>query len=426
MAIKFRGLLAETPGLLEILMNRKNLFALILCCTIASPLSFADFRYQETSRITGGAMVGMMKFAGAFSKDAKRATEPTTSTVLVKGNRMAHINPNTSEIIDLDKGTITRIDHQKKQYSVVTFQEMKRQMEEARKKAEQQAKEKQSERQQDGTEASTAQMNFTVNVRNTGAAKNVAGLDTRQSILSMMLEGTSKQSGQKGALAFTNDMWMAPEITGYGEVRDFNQKMALKMGVIFGDTFRPAMAAMQSGSAEGMAEMVKEMSKLNGVPVLQVMRMGTTANGQPLPAASTHGNRRNRGSSKGFCTVQKFSFILDEVATEAGKTFAIVIDEAHSSQGGKPSAVMSEALSAQPGDDSGPDPEDIVNDALEKRMAARKMLTNPSYFAFTATPKNRTLEMFGEALADVEGKVKHRPFHTYTISVRSNGHGNYC
>ena len=116
-------------------------------------------------------------------------------------------------------------------------------------------------------------------------------------------------------------------------------------------------------------------------------------------------------------TVQKFPFILDEIATEGGKRFAIVIDEAHSSQGGKTSAAMSEALG---GDDKGeeelPDPEDTVNAALEKRIAARKMLTNASYFAFTATPKNKTLEMFGEALpADAEGRVKHRPFHSYTM-----------
>ncbi len=121
--------------------------------------------------------------------------------------------------------------------------------------------------------------------------------------------------------------------------------------------------------------------------------------------------------------VQKFPFILDEIALDAGKTFAIVIDEAHSSQGGRTSAAMSQALgddakavAGDDGDDSGPDPEDTVNEALEKRMAARKMLTNASYFAFTATPKNKTLEMFGGALpADAEGKVKHRPFHGYTM-----------
>ena len=129
-------------------------------------------------------------------------------------------------------------------------------------------------------------------------------------------------------------------------------------------------------------------------------------------------------------TVQKFPFILDEIASEAGKSFAILIDEAHSSQGGKTSAAMSEALggraaanaaAATDADDSGPDPEDTVNEALERRMASRKMLSNASYFAFTATPKNKTLEMFGEPLpADGEGKIRHRPFHCYTMKQASD------
>lgn len=117
-------------------------------------------------------------------------------------------------------------------------------------------------------------------------------------------------------------------------------------------------------------------------------------------------------------TVQKFPFILDEIATEGGKTFAIVIDEAHSSQGGRTSAAMSQALGtpAEADGEEGPDPEDTVNEALERRMAGRKMLKNASYFAFTATPKNKTLEMFGEALPpDAQGKVRHRPFHSYTM-----------
>src|ERR1019366_6425558 len=108
--------------------------------------------------------------------------------------------------------------------------------------------------------------------------------------------------------------------------------------------------------------------------------------------------------------------ILDEIGTEGTKTFAIIIDEAHSSQGGKTSAAMSQALGGSADTDEEVDPEDTDNAALEKRMAARKMLRNASYFAFTATPKNKTLEMFGEALPpDAEGKVKHRPFHSYTM-----------
>jgi type I restriction enzyme R subunit len=148
---------------------------------------------------------------------------------------------------------------------------------------------------------------------------------------------------------------------------------------------------------------------------------------QFMQVSATVGHAEHSGDLRKFIeegkkiivsTVQKFPFILDEIATEAGKTFAILIDEAHSSQGGKTSAAVSQALGgqAEDDDDERPDPEDTVNEALAKRMAARKLLTNASYFAFTATPKNKTLEMFGEPLPpDAEGKVKHRPFHCYTM-----------
>lgn len=106
-------------------------------------------------------------------------------------------------------------------------------------------------------------------------------------------------------------------------------------------------------------------------------------------------------------TVQKFPFILDEIGKEhKGRTFAIIIDEAHSSQGGRTAAAMNEALA---------DPEDTVNDALQKRMEAKKMLKNASYFAFTATPKNKTLEIFGEPVPGAGGIVQHYPFHSYTM-----------
>ena len=120
-------------------------------------------------------------------------------------------------------------------------------------------------------------------------------------------------------------------------------------------------------------------------------------------------------------TVQKFPHVLEEIGAVANKNFAIVIDEAHSGQGGKTSAAMGKtlgggAVTAEADEEEERDAEDVVNAALEARMAARKMLTNASYFAFTATPKNKTLEMFGEPLpADADGKVKHRPFHNYSM-----------
>lgn len=110
-------------------------------------------------------------------------------------------------------------------------------------------------------------------------------------------------------------------------------------------------------------------------------------------------------------TVQKFPFILDEIGNaQRGRKFAIIIDEAHSSQGGKTSAAISMALSLSGTEDNDETTEDTVNRIME----SRKLLPNASYFAFTATPKNKTLEIFGEAWPE-GGQSKHRPFHSYTM-----------
>ena len=111
-------------------------------------------------------------------------------------------------------------------------------------------------------------------------------------------------------------------------------------------------------------------------------------------------------------TIQKFPFVYEEIATDqAGRRFAIIIDEAHSSQGGRTSAKMSMALSGTATEEA---PE-TFEDKINKIMEGRKMLANASYFAFTATPKNKTLEIFGEPVPAAEGKVRHVAFHSYTM-----------
>jgi type I restriction enzyme R subunit len=111
-------------------------------------------------------------------------------------------------------------------------------------------------------------------------------------------------------------------------------------------------------------------------------------------------------------TVQKFSFILDEIGSEhRDRRFAIIIDEAHSSQGGRTSAALSVALSGS----SAEEDDGTVEDAINRLMEAKKLLPNASYFAFTATPKNKTLEIFGDPEPQADGTVRHRPFHSYTM-----------
>ena len=106
-------------------------------------------------------------------------------------------------------------------------------------------------------------------------------------------------------------------------------------------------------------------------------------------------------------TIQKFPFIVEEIGDQhRDRRFAIIIDEAHSSQGGRTTSAMHAALGQDGGDEDETD-EDRINRVME----SRKKLKNASYFAFTATPKNKTLEIFG--LPQPDGTF--RPFHTYTM-----------
>lgn len=111
-------------------------------------------------------------------------------------------------------------------------------------------------------------------------------------------------------------------------------------------------------------------------------------------------------------TIQKFPFIIDGIADLGDKRFAVIIDEAHSSQSGSAHDNMNRAMGGQNGggqneDIDGDDPQDKILEA----MRSRKMRGNASYFAFTATPKNTTLEKFGEQQQD--GSFK--PFHLYSM-----------
>ena len=110
-------------------------------------------------------------------------------------------------------------------------------------------------------------------------------------------------------------------------------------------------------------------------------------------------------------TVQKFPFILDAIGNEhRGRKFAMIIDEAHSSQGGRTSASVSMAL----GEAGAEEEDETTEDKINRLMESKKLLSNASYFAFTATPKNKTLEIFGTPVPE-GANTRHVPFHSYTM-----------
>lgn len=134
--------------------------------------------------------------------------------------------------------------------------------------------------------------------------------------------------------------------------------------------------------------------------------------------SSTLKTHLENGKSLIISTIQKFPFILKEIdELKENSKFAIIIDEAHSSQGGKIMGQMNIVLSGNASDDEELSYEELIN----KIMESRKMLPNADYFAFTATPKNKTLETFGEEYK-VGDKTEYRPFHNYSMKQAIEEH----
>ena len=252
----------------------KQLLAGFAVCT---SFLWADFSYQQTSKMTGGAMVKMM---ASFSK---QMSEPTVSTVLVKGDRMAHINSRTAVITDLKSGTLTTIDFQRQTYSVVTFAQMAAMIN--------------SVGQQGGDQGA----NFKISVKQTGQTRQIGNFATTEAVLTLEMGSADQQKGNQGPMVMVNDMWLASRVPGYGEVKAFHARMA-KTGTWAPDSSVGGFGASRSGMAKGMQEVSQEIAKMDGVPVFVVMKM----TGQGAPGAG--------------------SGVLMEVTTETGNFSSAPVD----------------------------------------------------------------------------------------------------
>ena len=133
-----------------------------------------------------------------------------------------------------------------------------------------------------------------------------------------------------------------------------------------------------------------------------------------IVALAFHSNDLKQALENGkkiiITTIQKFPFIVDGIEDLSDRSFAVIIDEAHSSQSGPVADKLNQALGMEEDEGDREEPED-VQDKILKYMEGRKLGKNASYFAFTATPKNATLEKFGQQTTDGQ----FIPFHLYSM-----------
>ena len=122
-----------------------------------------------------------------------------------------------------------------------------------------------------------------------------------------------------------------------------------------------------------------------------------------------------KGTNIIITTLQKFPFVLEQIGDLPKRKYAVIVDEAHSSQGGEAAKKMKEVLSAKDLEEAAEtdkETDEDFEDEIRKSMLARGKQSNLSFFGFTATPKYKTLEVFGEKDSP---DSKPRPFHLYSM-----------
>jgi hypothetical protein len=194
-----------------------------------------------------------------------------TSSVAVKGNRMANMGERTGLIVDLAEERIYQIDDmRRKEYRVMTFAEFRQMLEDMKKQAEEQMASMPPE-EQAAMKTVAENVEFEANVKETGATKQLAGHAVRQVIVTVAMKAKGKTLEDGGGLALTNDMWLAQRIPAMEELATFSMRFAK---AVFGPGFTSGgpqasvtLNAFIPGFAQVMERMAAETRTLTGTPL---------------------------------------------------------------------------------------------------------------------------------------------------------------
>jgi hypothetical protein len=275
-------------------MSRTRLAAVaVLCLSLGSAGAIrADVRADQRTKFQLAGVLGRMvnMFGG------KGAREGVDSTVAVKGSRKLTTTGTTGQIIDLAEEKVYDLDLKKKTYKVVTFAELRRQMEEAKKKAEEEARKANAERKDEPTEKADPgtpqkEMEVDFDVKNTGQTKMLNGFDTHQAIMTITVREKGKTLEQSGGLVMISDLWLAPRNAAMNEVQQFDIKYAQMLyGPMVAGASPQDMAAamaMYPQIKPAMERMRTEGGKLEGTPILTTVTMDAVKSAEEMASDSS-------------------------------------------------------------------------------------------------------------------------------------------
>jgi hypothetical protein len=263
-------------------MKAKILLLCLACLLWSSTNSHADFKYTESTKVTGGMMARMMKVMGAFGQGVGQVSRPMKSSTCVKGNRLRKEEPTGEvEIIDLEKQWIIAIDPQSRTYSIVPFAEMRSALRELHETAS-----------QDG--GANVRMIPRVEVRPTGATKTMLNQRTREVKIRMEMEIQSedpKGKAQTTSFWFASDAWVASAVAGYEEVREFYETVSHDLDWLPGQMF-----SGDGGVSPVMEEFRKSLARMKGFPLVQSSSFGASERGGRIGSQRTGTDPSNNDS----------------------------------------------------------------------------------------------------------------------------------
>lgn len=253
-------------------MTIRTTAAIVAGLALLSPAAArADVKTQERTTVKFEGAIGRVvnMFGGRGARDG------LTSSVALKGDRMLSITGDSGEIIDLGEEKVYRLDLKGKTYSVVSFAEMRRQMEEAMAKAQKEAaaaKPEPDEKPKANEPTKEFEVDFTITAG--PGAKKIAGLDTKESIATVTVREKGKTLEQGGGLVLETHLWMTPKVPALQELADFRMRYAQK---VYGPMMAQAAPNMTQALAmypqmkDAMEKLAEEGKKLDGTPLLTEM-----------------------------------------------------------------------------------------------------------------------------------------------------------
>jgi hypothetical protein len=274
--------------------------SIVLALTLVTVCAYslqADVRTDEKTRIEFGGVLGRMVniFGG------KSAREGVTSSVAVKGDRLARTTDTTGQIIDLGEEKVYDLDIRKKSYTVTTFAELRRRMEEAQRKAEENAR-RENSKETAKNDPNQKEMEVDFDLKETGQKKTINGFDTREVVMTITLREKGKTLEQSGGMVMTDDMWLAPKVASANEIAAFYQRYAQKLAgpMIAGASAQDMAAAlaMYPMMKQALARMNTENVKMDGTPIVSTMTMDAVNSAEEMAQEAKKGGE-DKGSASG-------------------------------------------------------------------------------------------------------------------------------